>query len=353
MKNHTERHASDAGHAKPIEHAGEDESNALRRRAASIEPEALKTFTPSMAVLARSEGCYHWTPEGRKLADFTSGVLVSTWGTTRDAGGSACSSTWGSTRRQRRANSYQRPRSPHITRSRRWKCRPPSAWWPACARSLAAAACSKCCGLQPAAKRSKRRSGRRWRGRPGSDVILATRYGFHGKKGLAGAVTGTERDADRDPRVRFLSFPTRECESVARRREPLDLTAYEKELNGLAAEYGQRICCLVTEPYLGGGGSYHPQPEYLRLLESFCRRHDVVFILDEVQANFGRTGSLYAFSHYGVEPDIVVLGKGLGNGIPVDAAVGRADLFAALHYGAGSDTWSAHPLGCAGGAGHA
>jgi 4-aminobutyrate aminotransferase-like enzyme len=56
---------------------------------------------------------------------------------------------------------------------------------------------------------------------------------------------------------------------------------------------------------------------------------------------------MYAFTHYGVEPDVVILGKGLGNGIPVDAAVGRADLFAAMHYGEGSDTWSASPLGCA------
>jgi 4-aminobutyrate aminotransferase/(S)-3-amino-2-methylpropionate transaminase len=125
------------------------------------------------------------------------------------------------------------------------------------------------------------------------------------------------------------------------------LTPYRNELDALAREYGERIACLVTEPYLGGGGSYHPQKEYLQLLEQFCRQHDIVFILDEVQANFGRTGSMYAFTQYGVEPDIVVLGKGLGNGIPVDAAVGRSDLFAGMHYGEGSDTWSAHPLGCA------
>ncbi|HEV7225291.1 MAG TPA: aminotransferase class III-fold pyridoxal phosphate-dependent enzyme, partial [Pirellulales bacterium] len=72
------------------------------------------------------------------------------------------------------------------------------------------------------------------------------------------------------------------------------------------------------------------------------------FIFDEVQANFGRTGSLFAFTEYGVEPDIVVLGKGLGNGVPVSAAVGRADLFANMHYGEASDTWSANPLACAG-----
>src|SRR5262249_21719469 len=79
----------------------------------------------------------------------------------------------------------------------------------------------------------------------------------------------------------------------------------------------------------------------------FCREHDLVFVLDEVQANFGRTGHLFAYETYGLEPDIVVLGKGLGNGVPVAAAVGRRDLFEALDYGEASDTWSANPLACA------
>src|SRR5205814_7309723 len=98
---------------------------------------------------------------------------------------------------------------------------------------------------------------------------------------------------------------------------------------------------------LGGGGSYHPPKGYLQLLERFCRANDIVFVLDEVQANFGRTGALFAFETYGIEPDVVVLGKGLGNGVPVAAAVGRADLFGSLDYGAASDTWSANPLCCA------
>ena len=83
------------------------------------------------------------------------------------------------------------------------------------------------------------------------------------------------------------------------------------------------------------------------MLQAFCREHDIVFILDEVQANFGRTGELFAYETYGLEPDLVVLGKGLGNGVPVAAAVGRADLFQSLEYGEGSDTWSANPLCCA------
>lgn len=91
-----------------------------------------------------------------------------------------------------------------------------------------------------------------------------------------------------------------------------------------------------------------PSPkEYLQMLVRFCREKDIVFILDEVQANFGRTCQNFAYESYGIEPDIVVLGKGLGNGVPVAAVVGRKDLFDCLEYGEASDTWSANPLCCA------
>src|SRR5947208_12289268 len=83
------------------------------------------------------------------------------------------------------------------------------------------------------------------------------------------------------------------------------------------------------------------------MVQQFCREMDIVFILDEVQSNFGRTGQMFAFETYGLEPDVVVLGKGLGNGIPVAAAVGRTDLLGSLDYGEASDTWSANPLCCA------
>src|SRR5688500_17440156 len=63
-----------------IEHPGEELSNDLRRRLQAVEPLCLRTYTPSLAVFARSEGSYHYTPEGRKLADFTSGVLVANLG---------------------------------------------------------------------------------------------------------------------------------------------------------------------------------------------------------------------------------------------------------------------------------
>lgn len=339
----------------------EPESDATRRAIAHAEPRALRTYTPTLAVIERSAGCYHYTADGAKLADFTSGVLVANLG-------------HNPTRWWRRVYQYL-GHGPELFGDRSIGLDPASV--EPSAEFFAAAPLTAYNAITPLEAEACRRLLASLQGLPGGNrleqvvwsasgsegvikalrtalaqdparqMILATRHGFHGKKGLAGAVTGSERDAERDPRVRFISFPREECHSLQKRREPLDLAPYIAELKRLHAELGDQICCLITEPYLGGGGSYHPQKEYLQLLQTFCREHGILFILDEVQANFGRTGSLFAFADYGVEPDMVVLGKGMGNGIPVDAVVGRAELFEKLHYGEASDTWSGHPLGCA------
>jgi 4-aminobutyrate aminotransferase-like enzyme len=83
------------------------------------------------------------------------------------------------------------------------------------------------------------------------------------------------------------------------------------------------------------------------MLQRFCREHDILFILDEVQSNFGRTGKMYAFEKNEIEPDFVTLGKGLGNGVAVSGVVGRSDIMSGLQYGEVSDTWSANPLASA------
>ncbi|HKI33503.1 MAG TPA: aminotransferase class III-fold pyridoxal phosphate-dependent enzyme [Gemmataceae bacterium] len=334
-------------------HPNESASNPTRDQIARFEPKALRTYTPTQAVLARSAGVYHWTPEGRRLYDFSSGVLVANLG----------HNPWSWMER--------------FTGYMGWKAAAtgkspaaPDGYFSA----LPMTAYNAVTGVESEASRrlagvlQSRPGGRRleqvmwaasgseaiqkalWAalGRDHTrDIILATRYGFHGKKGLAGAVTGCETDHDRDPRVRFVSFPREECADVSLRGAPFDPESYRRELEALQSEFGRRLGVLITEPYLGGGGSYHPPKAYLQLLQQFCRENDIVFILDEVQSNFGRTGDLFAYETYGLEPDVVVLGKGLGNGVPVAAAVGRADLFASLDYGEGSDTWSANPLCCA------
>jgi 4-aminobutyrate aminotransferase-like enzyme len=340
-----------------IHHLEEGSSNNIRAAVARFEPKSLRTYTPTQAVLARSAGIYHWTPEGRRLYDFTSGVLVTNLGHNPTSwmkrfvdymGWPA--GFWGPEKAGSNGmptgffdalpmNAYNAVTSVETEASQRLAAllqdrpggkRLEQVLWAASGSEAIQKA------LWAALARDRAR-----------DIIIATRYGFHGKKGLAGAVTGCETDHDRDPRVRFISFPMVECADVSQRGQAFDPAPYRRELEALQHQFGRRLGVLITEPYLGGGGSYHPPEKYLQLLQDFCRANDIVFILDEVQSNFGRTRELFAYQAYGLEPDIVVLGKGLGNGVPVAAAPGRADLFASLEYGEGSDTWSANPLCCA------
>jgi 4-aminobutyrate aminotransferase-like enzyme len=341
-----------------ILHEGEPLSNAARDAVSAYEPRALRTYTPTQAVLARSAGVFHWTPEGRRLYDFTSGVLVANLGhnpvswlrrlhdlmgwsgvTPPDAGRPTAPPEDVGFVTAPPLTAYNALTALEAEASRRLVAllqaqpggrRLEQVMWAASGSEAVQKA------LWAALARDRKR-----------DVVLATRHGFHGKKGLAGAVTGCETDAGRDPRVRFVRFPMGECADVSMREGPFDPAPYAAELRTLKRQLGPRLGVLITEPYLGGGGSYHPPERYLHLLQEFCRANDIVFLLDEVQSNFGRTGRMFAFEAYGLEPDVVVLGKGLGNGVPVSAAAGRADLFRALDYGEASDTWSGNPLACA------
>ena len=335
--------ASQSGLTHPLE----DASNAVRQRNAAVMPRCQKTFTPSQVVISRSSGCYHFTPEGRQLADFSSGVLVANLGHNP-------TDWW------RRVWNYM-GLDPTAQADGFYSAQPLTAY--NATTELETLASERLLENMKQEKGGERMQRVIWAASGSEaiiksiwaallrseqkDIILATRHGFHGKKGLAGATTGSETDPERDERVKFVTFPMRECFSWQQRQERLDLAPFADELDKLAQEYDGRIACLVTEPYLGGGGSYHPQIEYLQMLERFCREHDILLILDEIQSCFGRTGNMYAYTTYDIEPDIVCLGKGLGNGMPVDAAVGRADIFDQLDFGLGSDTWSGHPLGCA------
>ncbi|MEZ6131915.1 MAG: aspartate aminotransferase family protein [Planctomycetaceae bacterium] len=333
-----------------VEFDNEDQSNAVRHVIDQSEPHSLRTFTPSQAVLAKSAGVFHWTPEGRRLYDFASGVLVANLGHNPVGWTRRFHQYLGWTPAQLAAaddtffeavslTAYNAITELEAEASRRLLANLQS--HPGGSRlDTVIWAASGSEGVQKALWACMRRD-------PSRPGIMATRHGFHGKKGLSGAVTGSETDKERDPRVRFISFPRHECSDMDHPEKAFDPAVYRAELEDVLANAEHPIGCLITEPYLGGGGSYHPPKEYLQLLQDFCREHDILFILDEVQANFGRTGCMYAFETYGLEPDFVCLGKGLGNGVPVSAAVGRRDVCELMGYGDTSDTWSANPMSCA------
>jgi 4-aminobutyrate aminotransferase/(S)-3-amino-2-methylpropionate transaminase len=107
------------------------------------------------------------------------------------------------------------------------------------------------------------------------------------------------------------------------------------------------VAAVIAEPVLGEGGFVAPPQDFYKILIEICHKHGVLFIADEVQTGFGRTGHLFACEHYGIEPDLLVTAKSLGGGLPLAAVTGRAEIMDAPLPGGLGGTFSGNPLSCA------
>ncbi|MFZ9708632.1 MAG: 4-aminobutyrate--2-oxoglutarate transaminase [Steroidobacteraceae bacterium] len=110
-----------------------------------------------------------------------------------------------------------------------------------------------------------------------------------------------------------------------------------------------RIAAIIVEPVQGEGGFYIAPPEFLRALRALCDRHGIVFIVDEIQTGFARTGRMFAIEHAGVTPDLMTVAKSLAGGVPLSAVIGRAEIMDAPPPGGLGGTYAGSPLGCAAG----
>ena len=109
----------------------------------------------------------------------------------------------------------------------------------------------------------------------------------------------------------------------------------------------ESIAAVVVEPVLGEGGFVVPPAGFLPALAEICRRHGIVFVADEVQTGFGRTGELFASTHFGLEPDLILTAKSLGGGMPLAAITGRAEIMDAPGPGGLGGTFGGNPASCA------
>lgn len=105
---------------------------------------------------------------------------------------------------------------------------------------------------------------------------------------------------------------------------------------------------LIIEPYQGAAGFVFPPEGYLKKLEAWAKERNLIFILDEVQSSYARTGKMWALEHENLKPNIVALGKGIGCGVPIAAVVTESNIIAALETGEMSSTLGGNPLSCAG-----
>ena len=107
----------------------------------------------------------------------------------------------------------------------------------------------------------------------------------------------------------------------------------------------EEVAAVLVEPIQGEGGFIPPHPEFLSRLQALCREHGILLISDEVQCGMGRTGKLFASEHYGLDPDIVILAKGIASGMPISAVIARDEVMQ-WNDGSHGSTFGGNPLSC-------
>jgi len=119
------------------------------------------------------------------------------------------------------------------------------------------------------------------------------------------------------------------------------------DLQALKDQISERTAAVILEPIQGEGGIHPADSDYLKEVRALCDTHDCLLIFDEIQCGMGRTGKLYAKDHYGIQPDILTLAKGLGGGVPIGAILISEKVADAIDYGDHGTTFGGNPLVCA------
>ncbi|RZU01848.1 4-aminobutyrate aminotransferase [Kribbella rubisoli] len=186
------------------------------------------------------------------------------------------------------------------------------------------------------------------RSHTGRQAVVAFDHGYHGRTNLTMALTAKSMpyksgfgpfapEVYRAP----MSYPFRDggADGVTAARRAIEVIEKQVGAANLAA--------VVIEPIQGEGGFVVPAPGFLPALAAWCTANGVVFVADEVQTGFARTGDLFACEDEGVVPDLIVTAKGIAGGLPLAAVTGRAEMMNAPHAGGLGGTYGGNPIACA------
>jgi acetylornithine/N-succinyldiaminopimelate aminotransferase len=116
------------------------------------------------------------------------------------------------------------------------------------------------------------------------------------------------------------------------------------DIDALQKSIGSSTCAVLLEPIQGEGGVRCPEPDYLKAVRRLCDERGVLLIFDEIQTGMGRTGKLFAYEHFGIEPDIMTLAKALANGLPIGAMLAREEVAEAFGPGTHASTFGGTPI---------
>jgi 4-aminobutyrate aminotransferase/(S)-3-amino-2-methylpropionate transaminase len=177
-------------------------------------------------------------------------------------------------------------------------------------------------------------------------AVIAFGGGFHGRTFMAMALTGKVAPY----KVGFGPFPG----DVFHAPFPMEYHGVTTQMSLDAIDQlfkyevePSRVAAIIVEPVLGEGGFYSAPTEFLRALRQLCDQHGIVFIADEIQTGFARTGKMFAMEHHGIAPDLTTIAKSLAGGFPLAAIVGKAEMMDAPVTGGLGGTYAGSPIACA------
>jgi 4-aminobutyrate aminotransferase len=184
--------------------------------------------------------------------------------------------------------------------------------------------------------------------------VVAFRYGFHGRSAMAMALTSakhTYRSAN-EPlagSVYHADFPY--CyHAPAGAHDLADCSCdWEQSLELLFHQLvdPDRVAAIFAEPVIGEGGYIVPPPTFLPRLRQITQAHGILLVIDEVQTGFGRTGEMFALQHAGIEPDIMIMAKGIASGLPLSGLLARRELMERWPPGTHGGTYGGNVVSCA------
>lgn len=297
----------------------------------SYEPPCMADQVP--VVWDHGEGVWVWDVDGNEFLDFTSGVLVTNLGHSHPHHVKAIQN-----QASRLMNCYSFPTPERVTLSKRLTDLMPENIDQSFLLTTGAEA------TEAAIRIAKRFTGKH--------EILSFYGGFHGRTygpmSVAGSLKTKREFGPQLPGGILAPFPyfyrdfynsETEEECAEKCIEKLDRIVESTSSGDLGA--------VITEPYQGGSGFIFPPEGWLKRLENWAHDRDLIFILDEVQSSFGRTGKLFALEWDDLRPNMVCLGKGIGSGMPASALAGESRIFQCMGTGEMSSTCGGNPMASA------
>ena len=291
-----------------------NQTEALAARGAAV---VMNTYSRFPIAFDHGKGCYVWDMDGKKYLDFVAGIAVNSLGHGHEA--------------LSKKIAEQAQKLIHVS----------NLYYTEPQISLAEAICAHSgfdkvffCNSGAESIEAALKIARKYatmKGKPGRDIITME-HSFHGR--TYGAVTATGQAKYQKgldpllPGVKHVPF---------------------NDLEALKAAVDENTCAILMEPIQGEGGIHPADKAYLEAVRALCDEKDIVLLFDEIQCGVGRTGELFAYQHYGVQPDGTTFAKGLAGGVPIGAFMATDRLSQAFQPGDHASTFGGNPLATAAG----